>query len=85
MEVNLTKRIDAAEGRQYCPAIVAANGRVKRSWVLVSDKPEKHKSGIYYGIARKLETQASLSVPIRVSHTSANSEKWLNCERSPKV
>jgi hypothetical protein len=38
MEVNLTKRIDTPEGRRYCPAILAANGRIKPSWVLVNGK-----------------------------------------------
>jgi len=47
MEVNLTKRIDTPEGRRFCPAILAANGRVNPSWVLVNGKPEKHESGIY--------------------------------------
>jgi integrase/recombinase XerD len=41
MEVNLTKRIDTPQGKRYCPAIVAANGRLKPHWVLVSGKPEK--------------------------------------------
>jgi hypothetical protein len=48
MEVNLTKRIETPEGRRYCPAIIAANGRVKPNWVLVNGKPEKHEYGIYY-------------------------------------
>jgi integrase len=48
MEVNLTKRIDTPQGKRYCPAIVAANGRVKPHWALVSGKPEKHEAGAYY-------------------------------------
>ena len=48
MEVNLTKRIDTPQGKRYCPAIVAANGRLKPHWVLVSGNPEKHEAGAYY-------------------------------------
>ena len=48
MEVNLTKRIDTPQGKRYCPAIVAANARLKPHWVLVSGKLEKHEAGAYY-------------------------------------
>ena len=64
MEVNLTKRIDTPEGRRYCPAILAANGRVKPSWVLVNGKPEKHESGIYYLEWREDGKRKRLSVGI---------------------
>jgi len=29
VRVNLTKRVNTSEGLRYCPAIVAANGRIK--------------------------------------------------------
>jgi hypothetical protein len=62
MEVNLTKRIDTPEGRRYCPAIIAANGRVKPNWVLVNGKPEKHEYGIYYLEWRENGKRKRLSV-----------------------
>jgi hypothetical protein len=64
MEVNLTKRIDTPEGRRYYPAIIAANGRVKPSWVLVNGKPEKHESGIYYLEWREGGKRKRLSVGV---------------------
>jgi integrase/recombinase XerD len=62
MEVNLTKRIDTPEGRRYCPAIIAANGRVKPNWVLVNGRPEKHEAGIYYLEWRENGKRKRLSV-----------------------
>jgi len=52
------------EGRRYCPAILAANGRVKPNWVLVDGKPEKHESGIYYLEWREDGKRKRLSVGI---------------------
>ena len=48
MEVNITKRIDTPQGKRYCPAVIAANGRIKPNWVLVGGKPEKREAGAYY-------------------------------------
>jgi integrase/recombinase XerD len=48
-EVNLTKRIRLADGStRFCPAVLAANGRVKPDYVLVDGKPEHHPEGRYY-------------------------------------
>jgi integrase/recombinase XerD len=62
MEVNLTKRIDTPEGRRYCPAVIAANGRVKPNWVLINGRPEKHEGGIYYLDWRENGKRKRLSV-----------------------
>jgi hypothetical protein len=35
-------------GKRYCPAVIAANGRIKPNWVLVGRKPEKREAGAYY-------------------------------------
>jgi len=48
MQVNITERIDAPEGKRYCPVIVGPNGRIKPDWVMVSDRQEKHPEGAYY-------------------------------------
>jgi integrase len=46
--VNLTKRIHTSNGLRFCPAVIAANGRVKPDYVLVVDKEERHSEGAYY-------------------------------------
>jgi len=48
MQVNITKRIDAPEGKRYSPVIVGPNGRIKPDWVMVNDRQEKHPEGAYY-------------------------------------
>ena len=48
MQVNVTKRIDTADGKRYCPVVVAANGRIKPDWVMVNGRQEKHPEGAYY-------------------------------------
>jgi hypothetical protein len=37
-----------SEGLRYCPAIVAANGRIKPDWVFVDGKEARHPEGAYY-------------------------------------
>jgi hypothetical protein len=32
-EVNLTKRIQTAQGSRYCPVVLSANGRIKPDFV----------------------------------------------------
>jgi integrase/recombinase XerD len=46
--VNLTKRIHTSNGLRFCPAGIAANGRVKPDYVIVGDKEERHPEGAYY-------------------------------------
>jgi len=46
-EVNLTKRIPAASGNRYYPAVRSANGRVKAHVVLVDGREELHPEGSY--------------------------------------
>jgi integrase len=48
MQVNITKRIDAPEGKRYCPVVVDPNGRIKPDWVVVNNRQEKHPEGAYY-------------------------------------
>ena len=47
-EVNLTKRVQTAQGMRYCPVVMSANGRVKPDVVLVDGKEERHPEGAYY-------------------------------------
>ena len=47
-EVNITKRVKTINGLRYCPAVVAANGRIKPDYVLVKEKEERHPEGAYY-------------------------------------
>jgi hypothetical protein len=44
-EINLTKRIQTAKSTRYCPAVLAANGRIRPDFVLVNGQPEKHPEG----------------------------------------
>jgi hypothetical protein len=48
IRVNLTKRVNTLEGMRYCPAIVAANGRIKPDWVFMDGKDVRHPEGAYY-------------------------------------
>lgn len=47
-EVNLTKRVQTAQGWRYCPVALSANGRVKPDVVVVAGQQEKHPEGAYY-------------------------------------
>jgi hypothetical protein len=47
MQVNITKRIDAPEGKRYSPVIVGPNGRIRHDWVMVNDRQERHPEGAY--------------------------------------
>ena len=60
--VNLTKRIQTANGLRYCPVVESANGRVKPDQVLVNGKPEKHLEGAYYLEWREKGKRIRLSV-----------------------
>lgn len=48
LRVNLTKRINTPDGLRYCPAVLAANGRVKPDWVMVDGKEVRCPDGAYY-------------------------------------
>jgi hypothetical protein len=48
IRVNLTKRVNTSEGMRYCPALVAANGRIKPDWVFLDGKEVRHPEGAYY-------------------------------------
>src|SRR5438552_10815595 len=61
-EVNLTKRVNTAQGLRYCPVALAANGRVKPDVVLVNGKEERHPEGAYYLEWREGSKRIRLSV-----------------------
>jgi integrase len=61
-EVNLTKRIETAQGWRYCRVVLSANGRVKPDVVVVSGKEEKHPEGAYYLEWREGGKRVRLSV-----------------------
>ena len=46
--VGLTKRVQTEKGLRYCPAVLAANGRIKADLVIVNGKEERHPEGAYY-------------------------------------
>ena len=48
MEVNVTKRINAPQGKRYCPVVVNGNGNIKPDWVIVDGEHQKHREGSYY-------------------------------------
>lgn len=61
-EVNLTKRVQTAQGLRYCPVVMSANGRVKPDVVLVDGKEERHPEGAYYIEWRNAGKRIRLSV-----------------------
>ena len=60
--VNLTKRVQTADGLRYCPVVESANGRVKPDLVLVNGKQERHPEGAYYLEWREKGRRVRLSV-----------------------
>jgi hypothetical protein len=46
--VHLSKLIQTPKGPRYCPAVIAANGRVRPDVVIVSGQEERHSEGAYY-------------------------------------
>ncbi|MGA2357510.1 MAG: tyrosine-type recombinase/integrase [Terriglobales bacterium] len=61
-QVNVTKRIQTAQGMRYCPVVLSANGRVKPDAVLVNGKEERHPEGAYYLEWREGAKRVRLSV-----------------------
>src|SRR5713226_4702145 len=61
-EVNLTKRVNTAQGLRYCPVAESANGRVKPDIVVVNGKEERHPEGAYYLEWRDGSKRVRLSV-----------------------
>jgi len=70
-EVNLTKRVQTAQGLLYCPVVISANGRVKPDVVLVDGKEEKHPDGAYYIEWRDAGKRIRLSVGKDAADASA--------------
>jgi integrase/recombinase XerD len=61
-QVNLTKRVQTQRGMRYCPAVVAANGRIKPNVVIVNGQEERHPEGAYYLEWREGSRRVRLSV-----------------------
>lgn len=61
-QVNVTKRVQTANGSRYCPAVLAANGRIKPNVVLVNGVEERHSEGAYYLEWREGDKRKRLSV-----------------------
>lgn len=61
-QVNVTKRVQTANGSRYCPAVLAANGRIKPNVVLVNGAEERHSEGAYYLEWREGSKRKRLSV-----------------------
>ena len=47
-KVNLTKRIETADGLRYCPVVEGVRGRIKPDLVIVNEREERHPEGSYY-------------------------------------
>lgn len=60
--VNLTKRVQTANGMRYCPVAQSANGRVKPDVVIVNGSDERHPEGAYYLEWREGAKRVRLSV-----------------------
>jgi len=73
--VNLTKRIQTANGMRYCPVAQSANGRVKPDVVLVNGKEERHPEGAYYLEWREGEKRVRLSVGKDSADASARRQR----------
>ena len=47
-EVNVTKRVQTAQGLRYCPVVLSTNGRIKPDAVLINGREERRPEGAYY-------------------------------------
>jgi integrase/recombinase XerD len=61
-EVNLTKRVQTAQGWRYRRVVLSANGRIKPEVVVVNGKEERHSEGAYYLEWREGGKRVRLSV-----------------------
>jgi hypothetical protein len=73
--VNLTKRVQTANGMRYCPVAQSANGRVKPDVVLVNGKEERHSEGAYYLEWREGSKRVRLSVGKDPADASARRQR----------
>src|SRR5216684_3792425 len=73
--VNLTKRVQTANGMRYCPVAQSVNGRVKPDVVLVSGKEERHPEGAYYLEWRESAKRVRLSVGKDPADASARRQR----------
>jgi integrase/recombinase XerD len=62
LRVNLTKRVQTDAGLRYCPAVEAANGRIKPDWVSVGGLEMRVTGGAYYMEWREGGKRKRLSV-----------------------
>jgi len=61
-QVNLTKRVNTAQGPRFCTVALSANGRIKPDVVLINNKEERHPEGAYYLEWREGAKRIRLSV-----------------------
>ena len=61
-EVNVTKRVQTAQGLRYCPVVLSANGRIKPDFVYVNGTAERHPEGEYYLEWREGKKRVRVSV-----------------------
>jgi hypothetical protein len=47
-EVNVTKRVQTAQGLRYCSVVFSANGRIKPDFIYVNGTSVRHPEGAYY-------------------------------------
>jgi integrase len=73
--VNLTKRVQTANGMRYCRVAQSANGRVKPDVVLVDGKEERHLEGAYYLEWREGAKRVRLSVGKDPADASARRQR----------
>src|ERR1039457_855514 len=73
--VNLTKRVQTANGMRYCPVAESANGRVKPDVVLLNGKEERHPEGAYYLEWRDGSKRVRLSVGRDSADASARRQR----------
>ena len=64
-EINLTKRVELAQGWRYCPVVLSANGRVKPDVVLIEGKEERHAevNKVMEQVVKTMEAQGATVVP----------------------
>ena len=73
--VNLTKRVQTAQGMRYLPVAVSANGRLKPDIVVVNGREERHLEGAYYIEWREGGKRVRLSVGKDAADASAKRQR----------
>src|ERR1700720_2117427 len=74
-EVNVTKRVQTAQGLRYCPVVLSANGRIKPDAVLINGREERHPEGAYYLEWREGSKRIRLSVGKNAADAGARRQR----------